>query len=52
MKKSRNPKKIRVTSGKDAWIYVNDRSIDICIQGFGTVLSARITQSQLEKLMP
>jgi hypothetical protein len=52
MKKKLGPIKLRVLDGKEAWAYINERSIDVFIhhEKFG-VVSARITQKQIEKWM-
>jgi len=51
MKKQAEPIKIRVSDADEAWMYVNDKSIDIYIytEGKGAV-SARILESQLKKI--
>jgi hypothetical protein len=43
---------VKVMNGTDAWIYVNPKSIDVCIwqRGVGTLV-ARITEKQLKKLL-
>lgn len=53
MRKDNEPIKIRATeSSDDAWLYVNEKSIEVCIwrKGYGT-LSARITENQLRKIL-
>lgn len=51
MKKKLEPIQIKVTNGDDAWLYVNPKSIDVCIyrKGYGT-LTARITERKLKSL--
>ena len=52
MKKQLDPIPVKVMNGTKAWMYVNQKTVDVYIwqEGVGTLV-ARITEKQLKKLL-